>query len=186
MVLLLIFVTLDPKFTSLLFVGDDLIQTLDSVVQLSLGEIESFLNTHLLGLKSGSIVRELIDLLILLFDLDTSLVKHLVFHVDDVRETLVTIMLVLQLGFDFVSSFVHSMEFVYKIVMVSRLLNQLLLLLLIVDRQGAKLEFKLIFHQFCCLQVVLELFDLSLSISINLTEADHFTLVALELAGGVL
>ena len=74
MILLLFLITLDPKFTGFLLVCNDLSKTLDSVVKLSLGELECLLNTNLCGFQSGLNVHQFILSLVKFFDLALSFV----------------------------------------------------------------------------------------------------------------
>ena len=64
MTLLLVFVSLDPELASFLLVGNHFVKTLDTVVQLGLGELEGLLNAHLLSLKSRLHVDELVYALV--------------------------------------------------------------------------------------------------------------------------
>ena len=50
------------------------------------------------------------------------------------------------------------------------------------DLQRAQLELKLVRLELCHLQIALELIDFRLSFAVDLGEADHFSLVVLELA----
>ena len=74
MILLLFLITLDPKFTGFLLVCNDFGKTLDSVVKLSLGELECLLNTHLCSFKSGLNVHQFILSLVKFLDLALSFV----------------------------------------------------------------------------------------------------------------
>lgn len=65
--LLLIFVPLDPKFSCLLLVRDNLVKTLDSVIKLGLRELKGLLDAHFLSLYGHHGVFELIDLLVSFF-----------------------------------------------------------------------------------------------------------------------
>ena len=67
--------------------------------------------------------------------------------------------------------------------MISSGLIQLLLHLVIVNLQRAKLQLELIRLQLGQLQFALELIDLKLSLAVDFIEADHFALVVLQLSG---
>ena len=85
MVLLLLFIPLDPQLSRLFLVGDDFIQTLNTIVQLCFGQFKGFLNAHFLSFKSGRDIKLLVQLLIKLFNFSLAPIKDLIFEVDDVR-----------------------------------------------------------------------------------------------------
>ena len=186
MILLLVFIPRDPHITSLLLVIDDLIQALNTIIKVSLGQFKGLLNANLLSLKRSHLIDELVDFLVLVFDLRLALVEQVVFKIDDIREVFVAIMLILQLVFDLVAGLVHRVQLVNQVVMVCASCCQLLLHLVVVDLKRAKLELILIGLELVSLDLFLQLFDLGLTFAIYLAEANHLTLVLLKLTCGVL
>jgi len=65
-------------------------------------------------------------------------------------------------------------------------LSELLLHLIIINLQSSMLDLKLCGLQFCHLIVSLELLDFLFTFSVDLTEADHLSLVQLQLTRSVL
>ena len=112
MILLLVFIPRDPHITCLLLVSNDLIQALDAIIQVGLGQLEGLFDTNLLSLKRGNLVDKLIDLLVLVFDLRLALVKQVIFKIHHIGEVLVAIMLVLKLVLDLVAGLVHRVKLV--------------------------------------------------------------------------
>lgn len=106
-------------------------------------------------------------------------VKQVIFEIDDVRKTFVSVMLILQLGFDFVASLVHGVELVNQIVVVRSGLSQLLVHFVIVNLQSAKFELELICLELINLGFGLKLLDFGFTIAIDFIETNHFALVHL-------
>ena len=111
-ILLLVFIPRDPHITCLLLVSNDLIQALDAIIQVSLGQLEGLFDTNLLSFKRGNLVDKLVDLLVLVFDLRLALVKQVIFKIHHIGEVLVAIMLVLKLVLDLVAGLVHRVKLV--------------------------------------------------------------------------
>ena len=112
MILLLVFIPRDPHITCLLLVTDDLIQALNTIIKISLRQFKGLLNANLLSLKRSHLIDKLVDFLVLVFDLRLALVEQVVFKIDDIREVLVAIMLILQLVLDLVAGLVHRVQLV--------------------------------------------------------------------------
>ena len=95
-------------------------------------------------------------------------------------------MLVLQLGFNLMTCLIHSVQLVDKVVVIGPRLSELLLHLVIVDLEGAQLQFKLISLQLRQLELSLQLLNFLFTLTVYLIEANHFSLVHLELSSCVL
>ena len=95
-------------------------------------------------------------------------------------------MLVLQLGFDLMTCLIHSVQLVDKVIVIGPSLTELLFHLVIVDLEGAQLQFKLISLQLRQLELSLQLLNFLFTLTVHLIEANHFPLVHLELSSRVL
>lgn len=95
-------------------------------------------------------------------------------------------MLVLELGFNLVTCFVHSVEFVDEVVVVASRLRQLLFHLIKVDLQSTQPQLKLILLDLGFLQVGFQLGDFLFAFAIDFREANHLSLAHLQLTGRVL
>ena len=73
-----------------------------------------------------------------------SLVKQVLSQINNVLELLVPSMLIVQLGLDLVPGFIHFMELINQVIMISPRLRQLLLHLVVVDLECAQLELILV------------------------------------------
>ena len=95
-------------------------------------------------------------------------------------------MLVLQLSFDLMTCLIHGVQLVYKVIVIGSGLSELLLHLVIVDLEGAQLQFKLISLQPSQLELAFELLNFLFALTVHFIEADHLPLVHLELTSRVL
>ena len=64
MVLLLILVASNPQLSCLFLIVDHLRETLDTIVELVLGQVEGLLSAEFLGLESCNLVRHLVYALV--------------------------------------------------------------------------------------------------------------------------
>jgi len=132
------------------------------------------------------LISELVYLFVQLLDLRLALVEQVVFQIDHVGETLVAVVLVLQLVLDFVACFIHRVQLVDQVVVVSPRRRQLLLHLVVIDLQCAQLQLVLVSLRLVQLYLTLELLNFLLALAIDLTETNHFSLVLLQLTRRVL
>ena len=108
-ILLLFFVPLDPKLTSLLFVCNNLLVRPDFVTKLNLTEFKGLLYTHLLGFQCRVLSGKSHNFLVHLINFLLVLVKLVILQIDSFNEALITLMLIFLALFSFVSSLVHIM-----------------------------------------------------------------------------
>lgn len=180
-VFLLLFVALDPELSRLLLIRDDLVQALDLVVQLALGELERFLYAHFLGFQRRVYVQLLVVALVELFNLRLPFVKKILFQLDYFAQTLVAGMFILQLCLDLMPGLVHRVKLFNEVIVIRTRLVQLLFHLVVIDLHSAKLEFEFVGLELGEFELALQILDLVLTLPVDLVEADHVSLVALEL-----
>ena len=95
-------------------------------------------------------------------------------------------MLVLQLGFNLMACLIHSVQLINKVIVIGPCLSQLLLHLVIIDLESAKLQLKLISLQLRQLELSFELLYFLFTLTVHLIEANHFPFVHLEFTCRVL
>lgn len=186
MILLLVFVSLNPQLPRLLLVCNDFIETFDAIIELCFGEFECFLDAILLGLERLNRIELLIVSLVELFDFRLALVQEVVLQIDHIRQVLVAFMFILQLCLNLVTSLVHRMELVNEVIVVSPCLIQLLLHLVVVNLQGAQFQLVFITSDLLIFEVTLQCVNLFLTLSVHLRETDHLSLIHLQLTSRAL
>lgn len=181
--LLLLFVTVNPHVAGVLLRLDDLLHVVDLLLQLLLGELILLGQAFKFDVHALQVPLFFNQLFVQFFDVRLPSDQRVLLNIQNLQQILVAGLLVSTVGLKLVPGFVHEMELVNDVIVVPPQVTVLLIQFLMGDRQSTVRQVQGIVGQLNLSQLLLQGHHFVLTLSLDFLKPNHVDFVSLELSG---